>query len=185
MLADASPRVGWLVQLGGTTTHRRAGRLRQPRDPADPAIAQRSGRRAKQQPALPLGQVRRDQREGRRQYLIQVHTRKLLQPLTPGKVTKRGPLSIEQDGAVPPAVGQDQAEDGEAVDPREVVRALLAGETPDRPVTGAQVQAATGLSRSRAYAVLRDLRAEPPGRNGRAPDLGHRDAPGDADVAAP
>ena len=42
---------------------------------------------------LPLGQVRRNQREGRRQHLIQVHTRKLLQPLTPGKVTKRGPLT--------------------------------------------------------------------------------------------
>jgi len=42
---------------------------------------------------LPLGQVRRNQREGRCQHLIQVHTRKLLQPLTPGKVTKRGPLS--------------------------------------------------------------------------------------------
>ena len=30
-----------------------------------------------------------------RQHLIQVHIRKLLRPLTPGKVTKRGPLTGE------------------------------------------------------------------------------------------
>jgi hypothetical protein len=71
--------------------HRRARGLGQARDPADPALAQRPGRRAEQQPALPLGQVRRHQREGRCQHLIQVHTRKPLQPLPPGKVTKRGP----------------------------------------------------------------------------------------------
>jgi hypothetical protein len=80
-------------KLGRATAHRRPGRLGQPRHPADPAIAQRPGRRAQQQPLLPLGQVWRDQREGRRQHLIRVHTRTLLQPLTPGKVTKRGPLS--------------------------------------------------------------------------------------------
>jgi len=33
-------------------------------------------------------------------------------------------------------------------------------------VTGPQIQAATGLSRSRAYAVLRELRAETPSPNG-------------------
>jgi hypothetical protein len=91
MLADASPRVGWLVELGGATTHRRARGISQARDPADPAVAQRSGRRAQQQPALPLGQVRRDQREGRCQHLVQVHIANLCQPLTPGKVAKRGP----------------------------------------------------------------------------------------------
>jgi hypothetical protein len=53
------------------------------------------------------------------------------------------------------------------------VRALLAHETPQDPVTGPQVQAVTGLSRSRAYAVLRELRAEAPSRNGQA----HQDAP--------
>jgi hypothetical protein len=84
-------RVGWLVELGDATTHRRAGRLGQARDPADPALAQRPGRRAKQQPALPLGQVRRNQREGRCQHLVQVHIANLCQPLTPGKVAKRGP----------------------------------------------------------------------------------------------
>jgi len=45
VLADASPRVGRLVQLGGATTHRWLGRLSQARDPADPAVPQRPGRR--------------------------------------------------------------------------------------------------------------------------------------------
>jgi hypothetical protein len=93
VLADAPPRVGRLVQLGGATADRRPRRLGQPRDPADPAIAQCPGRRAKQQPPLPLGQVRRDQREGRRQHLIQLHWMNLTSPAQPGKVTERGPLS--------------------------------------------------------------------------------------------
>jgi hypothetical protein len=80
--------------------------------------------------------------------------------------------SARQDGQAPPDVDQGQAQDGEAIEPREVVRALLARETTQDPVTGPQVQAATGLSRSRAYAVLRELRAETPGRNGQA----HQDA---------
>jgi hypothetical protein len=43
--------------------------------------------------------VRPDQREGGGQHLIQVHIANLAQPPTPGKVTKRGPLSggKEQD----------------------------------------------------------------------------------------
>ena len=48
VLADAAPRVGWLVQLGDATAHRRSGRLGQARDPADPAVAQRPGRGAEQ-----------------------------------------------------------------------------------------------------------------------------------------
>jgi hypothetical protein len=48
VLADAAPGVGWLVQLGSAAADRWAGRLGQPRDPADPAVAQRSSRRAKQ-----------------------------------------------------------------------------------------------------------------------------------------
>jgi hypothetical protein len=92
-------------------------------------------------------------------------------------------VSMGQDGTVPPGAEQDQAHDPEPAEPREVVRALLAHETPDRLVTGPQVQAATGLSRSRAYAVLRELRAETPSRNGQTPDL-DRHASSDADVAA-
>jgi hypothetical protein len=90
-----------------------------------------------------------------------------------------------RDGPVPPDVEQDQGQDVEPAEPREVVRALLAAETPKAPVTGPQVQTATGLSRSRAYAVLRELRAEAPSRNGHPADLGRHGAPSDADVAAP
>jgi hypothetical protein len=90
-----------------------------------------------------------------------------------------------RDGPVPPGVQQDQAQDVEPAEPREVVRALLAAETPKAPVTGPQVQAATGLSRSRAYAVLRELRAEPPSRNGHPADLGRDGDPNDVEVAAP
>jgi hypothetical protein len=94
------------------------------------------------------------------------------------------PAAGGQDGAVPADVEQDPAQDRESREPREVVRALLARETPQAPVTGLQVQAATGLSRSRAYAVLRELRAETPSGNGHALGLGHHDAPSDPDVAA-
>jgi len=81
-----------------------------------------------------------------------------------------------QDSAVLPDIEQDQAQDPEPDEPRQVVRALLAREAPDQRVTGPQVQAATGLSRSRAYAVLRELRAETPGRNGQAHGLERQDA---------
>jgi hypothetical protein len=37
--------------------------------------------------------MRRDQGEGRRQHLIQIHWMNLTSPTQPGKVTKRGPLS--------------------------------------------------------------------------------------------
>jgi len=90
-----------------------------------------------------------------------------------------------QDGTVPPDTEQDQAQDGEAIEPREAVRALLARETPEAPVTGPQVQAATGLSRSRAYAVLRELRAGTPSRNGHPPAPGREDAASDAGAAVP
>jgi hypothetical protein len=94
------------------------------------------------------------------------------------------PAPAEQDGAVPSDVDQDQPQDPEPGEPREVVRALLARETTQDSVTGPAVQAATGLSRSRAYAVLRELRAEAPSRNGHAPTLAHDAAPSDPDVAA-
>jgi hypothetical protein len=90
---------------------------------------------------------------------------------------------VVQDGAVPPDAEQDQAHDPQQVEPRELVRTLLASETSARPVTGAQVQAATGLSRSRAYAVLRELRAKTPSRNGQTSDL-DRHVGSDADVGA-
>jgi Protein of unknown function (DUF2637) len=88
-----------------------------------------------------------------------------------------------QDLDVSPTVDRDYGQDGALVEPRKVVRALLANATPERPVTGPHVQAATGLSRSRAYAVLRELRAETPSRNGQTPDL-DRHAGSDTDVKA-
>jgi hypothetical protein len=66
----------------------------QPCDPADPAIAQCPGRRAEQQPTLPLGQMQCDQGEGRRQHLIQIHWMNLTSPAQPGKATERGPLNV-------------------------------------------------------------------------------------------
>jgi hypothetical protein len=93
------------------------------------------------------------------------------------------PQLTGQNGTVLPAVDQDYGQDGALVEPREVVRALLAHETAEQPVTGPAVQAATGLSRSRAYALLRELRAEPPSRNGQMPNL-DRHAGSDADVKA-
>jgi hypothetical protein len=61
--------------------------------------------------------------------------------------------------------------DGMPADPLSQVRALLARETPQSRVTAHQVQEVTGLSRSRAYAVLRQLRAETPSPNGGQAEL--------------
>jgi hypothetical protein len=93
------------------------------------------------------------------------------------------PASTEQDATVLVDVEQDQAQDRESAEPREVVRALLAREAPEAPVTGRAVQAATGLSRSRAYALLRELRTETPSDNGHVPALGRPDAASDPDIA--
>jgi hypothetical protein len=49
---------------------------------------------------------------------------------------------------------------------RVVVRELLAGEAQDKPVSWQEVQAATGLSRSRSYALLRQERKTLAGTNG-------------------
>jgi Protein of unknown function (DUF2637) len=69
-----------------------------------------------------------------------------------------------------PAVSPlDPEQDPASTDPRATVRALLAAETPQARVTGATVQQVTGLSRSRAYAVLRQLRRETTSPNGRRP----------------
>jgi hypothetical protein len=54
----------------------------------------------------------------------------------------------------------DPGQDSASTDPRATVRALLARETPESRVSAATVQRLTGLSRSRAYAVLRQLRRE-------------------------
>jgi len=50
-------------------------------------------------------------------------------------------------------------------------RALLASETQDKPVSWQDVQAATGLSRSRSYALLRQERETLAGTNGQGRTL--------------
>jgi hypothetical protein len=76
----------------------------------------------------------------------------------------------KQDAAQPTdpitLVPLDQPQDTDPADARATVRALLARETPQARVTAAHVQQQTGLSRSRAYAVLRELRAETASPNG-------------------
>jgi len=69
----------------------------------------------------------------------------------------------KQDTGEPLVSGEP---DTTPADPLAAVRALLARETPASRVTASHVQEVTGLSRSRAYAVLRQLRDQTPGPNG-------------------
>jgi hypothetical protein len=86
-----------------------------------------------------------------------------------------GPVVAGQDGPqdeqdTQAAAGAHRAPAAEpAGDPRARIRALLASETPEAPVGWQQVQALTGLSRSRAYALLRQERAARAGSNGQQP----------------
>jgi hypothetical protein len=54
---------------------------------------------------------------------------------------------------------------------RALVRVLVAGETQDRPVSWQDVADQTGLSRSRAYALLREERTRLAAGNGHPPNL--------------
>jgi hypothetical protein len=67
--------------------------------------------------------------------------------------------------AVSASIGQDSEPS------RALVRVLLAGETQDRPVSWQDVADQTGLSRSRAYALLREERARRAAGNGHQPTL--------------
>jgi Protein of unknown function (DUF2637) len=69
----------------------------------------------------------------------------------------------------PAAVLTPNGQDGEPS--RVLVRVLLAGETQDRPVSWQDVANQTGLSRSRAYALLREERARLAAGNGHQPTL--------------
>jgi Protein of unknown function (DUF2637) len=66
----------------------------------------------------------------------------------------------EAPAAVPASNGQDREP------ARALVRVLLAGETQDRPVSWQDVADRTGLSRSRAYALLREERGRLAAGNG-------------------
>jgi hypothetical protein len=75
----------------------------------------------------------------------------------------------EQPAEAPVAVPASTGQDGEPS--RALVRVLLAGETQDRPVGWQDVANETGLSRSRAYALLREERARLAAGNGHQPTL--------------
>jgi hypothetical protein len=78
----------------------------------------------------------------------------------------------DEPTAVTAAAGAGSAngrQDGEPS--RALVRVLLAGETQDRPVSWQDVADQTGLSRSRAYALLREERARLAAGNGHQPTL--------------
>jgi hypothetical protein len=85
----------------------------------------------------------------------------------------------EQTAEASAAVLTPNGQDGEPS--RVLVRVLLAGETQDRPVSWQDVANQTGLSRSRAYALLREERARLAAGNGHQPTLDPTDtapAPG-------
>jgi hypothetical protein len=78
----------------------------------------------------------------------------------------------DESAAIVAAAGTSSAsheQDGEPS--RVLVRVLLAGETQDRPVSWQDVANQTGLSRSRAYALLREERARLAAGNGHQPTL--------------
>jgi hypothetical protein len=98
------------------------------------------------------------------------------------------PQDRSQDAGVPARL-QDEPEraaaaaaavlagNGQDSEPsRVLVRVLLAGETADRPVSWQDVADRTGLSRSRAYALLREERARLAAGNGHQPTLDPSDA---------
>jgi len=80
----------------------------------------------------------------------------------------------KQDTAWP---GRSGELDTTPTDPLAAVRALLASETPASRVTASHVQQLTGLSRSRAYAVLRQVRTQTPGPNGQPALSGLEETP--------
>jgi hypothetical protein len=80
-----------------------------------------------------------------------------------------GPVLAARDGPEDEQDKQDPAASERAGDPRTRIRELLATETPEAPVGWQQVAAQTGLSRSRAYALLRQERNAREGGNGQRP----------------
>jgi Protein of unknown function (DUF2637) len=78
----------------------------------------------------------------------------------------------EEPAVVMAAADTSSASIGQDGEPsRVLVRVLLAGETQDRPVSWQDVADRTGLSRSRAYALLREERARLAAGNGHQPTL--------------
>jgi len=83
----------------------------------------------------------------------------------------------DEPAAVVEAAGASSANGGQDNESsRALVRVLLAGERKDRPVSWQDVADQTGLSRSRAYALLREERARLAAGNGHQPTLDPTDA---------
>jgi hypothetical protein len=82
------------------------------------------------------------------------------------------PVLAARDGPEDEQDKQHQAASERAGDTRGRIRELLATETPEAPVGWQQVAAQTGLSRSRAYALLRQERATRVSGNGQRPSSG-------------
>jgi Protein of unknown function (DUF2637) len=83
----------------------------------------------------------------------------------------------EQPAATMAATNARAASNGKNGEPsRTLVQVLLTGETQDQPVSWQDVAQQTGLSRSRAYALLREERAQRAAGNGHRPtlDLAHK-----------
>jgi Protein of unknown function (DUF2637) len=127
-------------------------------------------------------------------FLLRVAHRRRQHPQHPDQDGTGSP-GAEQDGgqdaAVPTLVGPPDArqptgpaaaltgtgQDGESA--RAVVRALLGQDSQDgqhAPVSWQDVAERTGLSRSRAYALLREERARRPRPNGQPPTTSHHDS---------
>jgi hypothetical protein len=78
----------------------------------------------------------------------------------------------DQPAATTELTNASRASNGQDGEPsRALVRVLLDGETQDRPVSWQDVADQTGLSRSRAYALLREERARRAAGNGHRPTL--------------
>jgi len=89
-----------------------------------------------------------------------------------GQDTGRPAGQQDEPAAVTAAAGASSASNGQDGEPsRVLVRVLLAGETQDRPVSWQDVADQTGLSRSRAYALLREERVRLAAGNGHQPTL--------------
>jgi hypothetical protein len=78
----------------------------------------------------------------------------------------------EQPAAASASANASSPSNGQDGEPsRALVRVLLAAETQDRPVSWQDISDRTGLSRSRAYALLREERARRAAGNGHQPTL--------------
>ena len=84
----------------------------------------------------------------------------------------RAPTGRPEQPATMAATNARAASNGQDGEPsRTLVQVLLAGETQDQPVSWQDVAQQTGLSRSRAYALLREERARLAPSNGHQPPL--------------